>query len=81
MVDIYEDICEISIQTECARSGYVVKITRVEDDSLSVFKRRFKEEVVHLEKSDLVRLVEQLHNIVQSKGTKNEFWNQMMGVN
>ena len=63
MSDIYDNICEVRIQTEGYQGGYVVRL--VEEDDTKVY---------HLSKDDLIGLVKQIQETAESKGTVNSHW-------
>jgi|688.fasta_scaffold1656592_2 hypothetical protein len=56
-MSFYENVCDVHIQTEGFHNGYFVKI-QSEDDTV----------VYHIEKDDLISILQRLHDAVISKG-------------
>jgi len=60
------EICEVRIQTEGYRSGYIVRI--VDEDNTTVY---------HLEKNELIGLIEKLNRVAVEKGTVDKLWRKV----
>jgi|694.fasta_scaffold06007_42 hypothetical protein len=65
-MNIYDEVCEVLIQTEGYKSGYVVRIVG-EDDT----------KTYHLEKDDVAEIIQKLKEIATKKGDTAAFWQKV----
>lgn len=60
------DICEVRIQTEGYQGGYLVQI--VDEDNTTTY---------HLEKHELLDIVNKIQEVATSKGNTDSFWQKV----
>jgi len=69
--DFYDNVPDIHIMTEGYQGGYMVKVEYCDDDSDEDSK------VYHVTKSDIINILQNLHNTVVKKGETDgweKFW-------
>lgn len=65
-MSIYDEICEIKIQTEGWKGGYLVKIVSQDDTT-----------TYQISRSDIEDIVKQLQDKALEKGNKEVQWNKV----